>query len=375
MLLCFFLSATLQSQTGENFEISLLTCSSGKQLYSAFGHSALRIKNNYNGEDLVYDYGIFDFNTPGFFFKFLKGSLEYKVGKRSFDKFVSEYQLADRSIVEQKLNLTDKQSRQVYADLKENLKPENKYYRYKSLHDNCATRLQQLICTPGISSFRSGKKLQKSYRDFLATSLKNSPWTKFGTDLLLGTEADKVLSFEEQMFLPNPLYENIKAFQNTAQEMSDLVHSEHSIFTAEYQDKKPLLTPLVSSLITAILFLFLISYFPKFLTSFYPMMNALLFIAGAFIIFMWFGTEHLITKDNWNIIWANPAYIFILLIRSKQIKYALIGGMILLNVSFLLIWPFIPQDMNEALIPMLLTIIFTHYRIVRVHISHERSLK
>ena len=45
-------------------EISVLTCSPGKELYSLFGHTAIRVHDPEQDLDVVFNYGTFDFDTP-----------------------------------------------------------------------------------------------------------------------------------------------------------------------------------------------------------------------------------------------------------------------------------------------------------------------
>ncbi len=95
-----------QQKLSEQSSISLLTCSPGDQLYSLFGHSAIRVKDAEAGFDLVFNYGTFDFDTPNFYLKFAKGDLNYWLNYYGFERFKRSYAYFGQSVTENELNLT-----------------------------------------------------------------------------------------------------------------------------------------------------------------------------------------------------------------------------------------------------------------------------
>ena len=74
-----------------NTQISLLTCDPGSEIYSLFGHSAVRVKNEVKDFDVVFNYGTFDFQTPNFTLKFMRGKLPYRLAVASYGSFLKEY--------------------------------------------------------------------------------------------------------------------------------------------------------------------------------------------------------------------------------------------------------------------------------------------
>ena len=133
------------NQTNCSYQISLLTCSPGEELYTTFGHSAIRILNSQTGSDLVFNYGTFDFEDPDFYQKFIEGKLLYFVSVDSMRNFLWEYQYYQRGITEQILNLTCEEKEKIVRALFENAKNENKFYRYNFTFDNCTTRIRDLL--------------------------------------------------------------------------------------------------------------------------------------------------------------------------------------------------------------------------------------
>jgi hypothetical protein len=138
-------SYSLFAQQPQGSEVFLLTCAPGTATYSIYGHSALRIVNPENSSDLAYNWGVFDFSTPNFVWKFAKGRLEYMLGVYSFDRFLKEYFLEQRSVYQQKINLAPEEFETLMALITENLRPENIKYRYDFFYDDCSTRIRDLL--------------------------------------------------------------------------------------------------------------------------------------------------------------------------------------------------------------------------------------
>jgi hypothetical protein len=122
----------------------LLTCGPGTETYSVYGHSALRIVIPEKREDSVYNWGVFDFETPNFAWKFAKGRLDYKLADETLNSFLGAYAFEQRYVVSQKINLDAKEVRTLVGLINENLKPENRKYRYDFFYDDCSTRIRDL---------------------------------------------------------------------------------------------------------------------------------------------------------------------------------------------------------------------------------------
>ena len=137
---------TLQLTTNNSqLKISILTCGSGEDLYSVYGHSAIRVVDSLRGTDVVYNYGTFNFGDPDFYMKFTRGKLDYYVNDEQYEGFVSMYQQDGRSVYEQVLELNSTDANAINDFLINNLKEENKYYKYDFLFDNCSTRLRDIF--------------------------------------------------------------------------------------------------------------------------------------------------------------------------------------------------------------------------------------
>ena len=129
----------------DSIRISLLTCASGEEIYSLFGHTAIRYENYTRGIDAVFNYGIFNFNAPNFILRFALGETDYQLGVTDYERFAAEYYYLERDVWQQELNLTVQEKGKLVMLLEENYRPENRIYRYNFFYDNCATRPRDLI--------------------------------------------------------------------------------------------------------------------------------------------------------------------------------------------------------------------------------------
>ncbi len=128
-----------------HLRISILTCSPGEELYSTFGHSAIRITDSVSHHDIVYNYGTFNFDEPGFYTKFIRGKLSFYLSTDDFESFMNEYLEEKRDITEQVLNLTCAEKYNIVMLLQANMMAANRTYKYDFTFDNCTTRLRDLI--------------------------------------------------------------------------------------------------------------------------------------------------------------------------------------------------------------------------------------
>ncbi|RYG03456.1 MAG: DUF4105 domain-containing protein [Chitinophagaceae bacterium] len=133
-----------------NLRVSILTCGPGEDLYSIFGHSAIRIMDASNGMDIVYNYGTMEFDDFSFYVKFTRGQMLYYLSYTDMNSFLYEYQVTKRSVTEQELRLTCEDKIRLFGALKLNATDENKYYNYSFLYDNCSTRIRDIISNKSI---------------------------------------------------------------------------------------------------------------------------------------------------------------------------------------------------------------------------------
>ena len=339
-------------------QISLLTCAPGEELNETFGHSALRVIDSNSLTDHVYNYGIFNFEDNYFYIKFIKGKLKYFVNIDQYQDFVFYYQQANRGVTEQILNFTELEKQQIYTALIENVREENKYYQYDFFLDNCTTRVRDII-----EKYKKPKLLlppvmptNYTFRNAIHQYLdkSNKVWSKLGIDILLGAKTDAVMTVEEQSFLPENLMYALDSSSNTS-----IVQSAKQIFVVnKIENKKSFFTPIFLSsfiLLVFVLLSFLKNNISKKLLKIFDFL--LFFLTGALgilLMFMWVGTDHSMTKNNYNLLWASPLFaVFAFLLNKKNNQFKTISKFTFLYLLLVLgSWFFLPQLMNIGLLPI-----------------------
>jgi hypothetical protein len=192
----------------DSVEFSLLTCQPHDEVYSLYGHTAIRYHElKPGGLDLAFNYGVFDFKKPHFVARFVFGLTDYELGAYPYKYFVREYQRFGSMVTEQVLNLTDEEKMTLHDALAINLRPENRIYRYNYFYSNCTTKARDIIesCINGKVEYAGREDYTPSYRDMVHSMTRNNPWSRFGNDLLLGIKADWKTDLRQQEFLPGNL--------------------------------------------------------------------------------------------------------------------------------------------------------------------------
>lgn len=358
-LLLFFLSLSAPRKAGaytDSARVSLLTCSAGEALYSKFGHSAIRVHDPYDGTDIVYNYGLFDFNTPNFYLKFIRGKLPYQLGIQSFSDFLWEYQYEGREVQEMPLELGLEEKRQLLEFLAYNYRPENRKYPYDFFFDNCASRIRDVLENTAAMTYipEDTVRPQKTFRQLLDEYIAQHPWIDFGIDLILGLPADRKASFRDEMFLPDYLAWNLEAGQTPRAPIAG-----ETVLLLERippPASRSLLPP--PFVFFSLLFLVFAIVSWKGAGWIRKSLDAAFFLAlglsGALFTFMWAGTDHDATHANLNLLWASPLAFgaLIAVFRPKQRFW--FKALAITTLIALLGFPFLPQQMNPAVIPIML---------------------
>jgi hypothetical protein len=365
------------SQLSSDAVISLLTLGPSKDVYSAFGHSALRITDPRSGTDKVFNYGTFRFDDQ-FYINFARGENNYWLSVSPFTQDYEEWAIAEnRSIIQQSLDLTLKQKNDLYRFLEQNTWPQNAVYRYDYFYDNCSNRIDNAL----IKVFGDSLKLfpenvvqhhhtkGASIRQLTHSYLLNNPWGELGIETCLGIEMDKKISPGQFKFLPEYLMWNYD---------EAVIRSANGTFVPLVKGKTILFKPLVSVpgktlrdylhpvlCFSFILVLGIIVSLPKMnRTLFARIFDFSLFsicgLVGCLLVYLWFFTSHY-SQFNLNLLWANPASIFLsfAVFYRKQntvvVRYHFYYSLLLLLT--VLCWPFLPQHLNNAYLPVCLTLI------------------
>jgi len=354
------------SQTNDSVDIYMLTCLPGKDVANVYGHSAIRVVNPANGIDQVYNWGVYDFKTPNFVWKFAKGRLNYKIATCSYDWFLQSYIAEQRSVISQKTNLSPEDKDKLIALINNNMLPENVFYLYDFYYDNCATRIRDIFeKTLGNKLIYPAEKNTDlpTFRENTNKVQQPIPWLSVGTDLLIGISGDKKAGFRERMFLPDDLMLNFSlSHLHNNGKLTPLLQEPVTVlkFNPSSSEQKSPFTPLV---VLSIL-LMCITVFSFVIKSkyFHNFMDIILFSVfsklAILMIFFVFFTDHQVMKMNLNIIWLNPFLIFAFLSLFTKCSQKLWFRIVLVtSAGFLLCVFILPQSINTAFIPVILILI------------------
>jgi len=363
----------LPENLSENAQLSLLTCDEGGEIYSLFGHSALRIFDVENQIDIVFNWGMFEWPEDQFDFgyQFAKGKLKYYMAIQPLNGFVSQYKDYNRGVSEQILNLDIDQKKLLYEKLLINHLPENRIYQYDFFYDNCSSRIRDIlqeVLGDDLILYQHKDAGKKSFREIIEVNLASQPWLDLGIDLVLGSRIDVMANNKHLMFLPKymeQIFDSSYVIDKNGSEKPFVIKKIQLVNSI----KKPVedLTGTgiyfwVSLFITLGLIIFRIKYVTI------PWIGLVLFIVGILglvLIFMWVGTDHQATKSNFNIIWANPLHLitFITLFWTKMIQklkhYYLSMSVILF--SLVLFWIVLPQEFHSSTSPIILSLTMVYF--------------
>lgn len=371
-ILAFFLSLSLhlaaqqKLQLSDEAQIHVLTCGPYiEELYSAFGHSAIRVYDSVNNIDLIYNYGVFDFDQPNFYLNFARGNLNYKLAVQRYENFRYHYIYFNRFIHEQQLDLTNEQKQKVFDFLQWNSLPENQYYLYDYFYDNCATRIRDAFVIAlgdelvyDLDYVEGGKTI----RQLTDLYLDPYPWGDLGIDLGLGLPMDKKATSWMYMFLPDYIeqaFGSARVYQGDS--LVPLVKKNIVTYASVpvEDDSMLLFTPafLFWLLFVVVLLVTGWQWYKKYRGRW---LDIILFTITGFLgwclLLLWLATDHNAAAYNFNILWALPFSLPIAFwLNKKQVPHwvsVYFGGYAILLMLMLIFWLLIPQHLHYSLIPV-----------------------
>ena len=358
----------------DSVRVSLLTCAPGSEIYSLFGHTALRYENPAKGEDWVFNYGLFSFDTPNFVYRFVKGETDYQLGVIPYRYFEGEYAMRGSSVYQQELNLTDKEKENVIRLLRENYLPANRVYRYNYFYDNCTTRARDKV-EQGIEGKVVYPESEKmcSFRSIVREYTAGHEWSAFGIDLCLGSEADEPIDERKQMFSPFYMLEyargamihradTIVPFVKEEKLLLDFSSKDEGVFEKDEDVFFP--SPWSCALIWWLL-TFVVTALGIKNGKVYWLWDILLFgaqgLAGCIIAFLFFFSIHPTVGSNWLLMILNPLPLLYMpfmvykAIKGKTDVFHVINAMVLL--LFIILMPIVQQKFNVTVLPLALNLL------------------
>lgn len=356
----------------DTLRVSMLTCSpSGEAIYTLFGHTGLRIRDG-KGLDVVYHYGVFDFDKPYFMWRYVKGETDYELGRLPFDEFLYPYRVRGSEVKEQVLDLTREEGLRLYAALEENYRPENRVYRYNYFFDNCATRPRVKVeeAIDGVLKY-DGREAIETFRGAVHRHLKGHPWAQFGIDFCLGAGADRQMEGADCYFLPEYLYEGFRDALVIPREgeFRDLVVAD-SVVCAAWPAAVAgagggdgFWTPLACSFLLLLL-VAVVSIYGVIKGYVLWGIDVVLFslagCAGLILTFLAFFSQHPAVGSNWNMVVFHPFHLLFLPVyinnaRKWRVDYYHLANALVLIVFFFC-FSVLPQQVNTAVVPIALAL-------------------
>jgi hypothetical protein len=316
------------NQLSNDATVSVFTCGRGDQLYSTFGHTAIRIKDSVNYFDIVFNYGAFDFTTENFYLKFVKGDLQYFIVATSYDEFVYEYQTDQREVIEQTLNLSLDKKQELLELLLHSLQSDERSYTYKFIDRNCTTKvLDKINSSLGIKAITKVDDKTISYRELLYPYFDNFFWYKLGINTIFGAKTD---AKAEKLFLPIEL---MNSLDETIVEGKPLVLKKETLIKgSEFKSEFSFVNSIY--FIALLLLIIAISY-KKWLYISYLFTLGLL---GLFFCFVGFYSYHEEILWNYNALLLNPFFVILPFLRGKWFKNVILGLLVMLLIyTFIMI--------------------------------------
>lgn len=321
----------------DSLEVSLLTCEPHEEVYSLYGHTAIRIYSASSGEDLAVNYGVFDSSDPAFVPHFVFGMTDYTMSIIPMNTFLREYDYYGCAVREQVLNLTAYEKAMLVGAIFQNYEPANRKYRYNFFYNNCTTKARDIIVSAlqGNVEYHPTKMQEGewSFRELIHWKNEDYPWAAFGNDILLGYKADRNTDRGEREFLPEVLMADFDSayIVNEDGNTRPLIKDSRWILKTKPSMLEPMTSfPLRPSYIFAILLLTTICVsFSEFRDRKQPSLRTRRFvgafdlalfsacgIAGIVITAMLFS-EHPTVNENLQILLLNPLWLAYCPLRRK----------------------------------------------------------
>ncbi|MDO4715258.1 MAG: DUF4105 domain-containing protein [Bacteroidales bacterium] len=364
---------------GGLLRISLLTCSPSEEIYALYGHTALRITDVTRGIDEVYNYGLFDFNSPNFGWRFALGHTDYYLGKQPYEYFERAYLERGSYITEQVINLTYREAQRLLQSLEDTLNSTNRVYRYNYFYKNCSSMARDAIvrAIEGKIYYKiSDLDFKTSFRAIVHEYTAHTPWTKFSQDLLLGYGADTTIALSEQQFVPQNLLKSLNYAQiedstgairplivqtNTIGEVRAINFSSHTLL--------PWHVSTLLLVITGAMFI-LEKRLQRQLWIWDVILLLLQGIPGILVAFMVLCSEHPSVNINWIILVMNPLPLlylprYIYLRKHQQADPYNVVAIVVYTaflVSFCLEWQWISSAMGLWAFNLLLLHFIRYYQ-------------
>jgi hypothetical protein len=359
IFVCILLLSSIYNSAAQNVllsksaSISIMTCGTGNELYSLFGHTAIRVRDIENNLDIVYNYGAFDFDTPNFAMQFTKGDLDYFIVNNRYIDFINQYNYEKRDVYEQELNIPLKLKQELFENLAQSMLSDERLYQYKFIDNNCTSKVVDVINkTLKAKVITKKTDTDQTYRSILFPYFNNHFYEKLGTSIVFGTKVDQMGS---KIFLPFELQKSLKLIQYQNQplckENKTIINFEEETPASWWNN----------------------SYTYLFILGFVTMINkksvdyvylSILSLLGLLFVFLGFYSSHQELEYNYNILLFSPLILAVLYFaKTKNSRWTY--KLAIFNILMMITYFFVILTKVHLLIvlPILTTNLFVLTRI------------
>lgn len=374
----FFIMLTILGLRSYSFaptddtQLSILVCSPGEDLYAKFGHAALRIRDDNQNFDFVFDYGTFSIEDLfQFVGNFFTGKTYYMLDAKDFRYTKLSYEFEGRGIVEYPLNLTLEEKKNICNFIRINMLPNNRAYLYNFFYDNCATRLRDLLSSQVAGLSWNESYEEETWRSAILKYVGQSSLASLGIHLALGVPTDDYATKNELLFLPDAIASVCEtATRSDGRKLCEppQVVVENDLESFQEQDDTALFPLWLFFVLVAVLTG--LEFCKKKWFVWLDFSLLLVFgIVGCVLWFLSFVSIHSFVFPNCNTLWLTPFHLIcaILLLftslrkfTSSYVVFASIMTIVSVIVS-LLVGQFIPYSVYPLLLIMIIRGAFVFY--------------
>lgn len=315
----------------DSVNISLLTCSPGHEIWSLYGHTAIRFEDRLHHADYAINYGLFDLSKKYFIIRFVFGLTDYQMGIEDYNLFLTDYGEEGRGIIEQRLNLSREEKLAIAEAIQANYDPSVRTYRYNYFYDNCTTRARDILVKHlnGKVKYQINPNVKSSYREMIHQWNHDHRWMAFGCDLLLGVAADFKTDYQQQQFLPDSLrkdFDGALVVEPSGRTHKLVAATTNSLMPNQAEDEAGFWTTVTPTRLFAVLFVLtlVVSFFEyRRKRTFWPFDTLLLTLSGlaGIVLFLMIFSQHPTVRVNLQILLLNPLSIIFVFAVSRKASH------------------------------------------------------
>jgi hypothetical protein len=334
----------------DQLQVSILTLEPGSESYTIFGHTAIRIMDTTSHTDRIYNFGTFNFSTPHFYWKFLKGDLNYYLSRSRYKTYMVSSKHDQRKVWEQILDMEAGEKQEICHNLERCYNSEERFYRYDFFHDNCATRVRDAIfnAMKKTAAYDTGKYCCKTFRQLLDPFFSVNYWYDLGINLVIGREGDREAKSYDFMFLPVYIMEILEDAQKVSGKQLILDAS----VPGPDRNKFSYILPWI-----IVAFLILLSVPVRSRTVVFYFVVSAVGIMGLFLLFVSLISVNSGFRNNYNVVWMIPS-LLIIFIKNQKINDILKIVYASLLVLMMFFRNNLPQELPLTFLPWVLILVF-----------------